>query len=263
MTALLDIHNATVYRKEKCVFENLNLKIEEGEATAILGPNGAGKTTLLKLITREIYPVVKTGSYIKLFGDEKVNLWQLREKIGLVSHEFQVAYETLDCGLDVVLSAFFGSRGLYQHHKVDAAQKQKALALMADLHITALADQPFLKLSTGQQRRLLLARALLHQPRALIFDEPCAGLDMAAAFHLLKDLRHWCQQQRTLILVTHHCQEIIPEIERVIFIKNGRVVEDGNKTELLTSKKISELYDCNVEVQENQGYYTAVPREHG
>lgn len=258
---IVEIKNATVYRKDTRVFDNLSLNIKAHEATAILGPNGAGKTTLLKLLTREIYPVVNNGSFIKLFGHETVNIWNLRKEIGLVSHEFQNTYETMATGLEVVLSAFFGSTGLYEHHLVEEQQKVLAKKILTDLHLLDLQDKCFLKLSTGQQRRLLLARAIVHQPQALILDEPTAGLDLAAAFQLIRDMRRWCSSGHSLVLVTHHVQEIIPEIERVIFLKNGKILADGTRKDLMTSKNLSGLYNTDIELSENKGFYSVIPRQ--
>lgn len=257
--AIVDIKNATVFRKDTCVFNNLSLQVNAGEATAILGPNGAGKTTLLKLLSREIYPVVKTDSHIKLFGNETVNIWDLRQRIGLVSHEFQNTYETLANGLEVVVSAFFGSTGLYEHHHPTNEQTERALAVMHDLKLLDLRDKCFLKLSTGQQRRLLLARALVHNPQMLVLDEPTAGLDMAAAFQFIDDMRRWCKADRSLLLVTHHVQEIIPEIRRVVLLKNGRIFADDTKEKLMTSAILSEVFDTRIKVQHQDGYYTAIP----
>ena len=257
--AILDIKNATVFRKHNKVFNNLSLELKSGESTAILGPNGAGKTTFLKLLTRELYPVVKPDSHLRIFGNDRVNIWQLRERIGVVSHEFQSAYETLATGLDVVISAWFGSVGLHAHNQVSAAHITQARDLMEELRISDLQEKPFLHLSTGQQRRLLLARALMHQPEVLIFDEPTNGLDMSAGFQLLNDIRKFCKRGVTLILVTHHIQEIIPEIERVIFLKNGEVVGDGKKEQQVSSKNISRLYDYPIQVNLQNGYYTANP----
>lgn len=260
---IVEIKNATVYRKDTRVFDNLSLNINAKQATAILGPNGAGKTTLLKLLTREIYPVVKADSFIKLFGNETVNIWDLRKKIGLVSHEFQNSYETMATGMEVVLSAFFGSTGLYEHHITNEEQRTEAEKILSALNLLNLRDKCFIKLSTGQQRRLLLARAIVHQPQALILDEPTAGLDLAAAFKLIHDMRRWCNSGHSLVLVTHHVQEIIPEIERIIFLKDGKILADGNKKELMTSENLSRLYDTDIELSENKGFYSVSPRQTG
>lgn len=257
--SILSIKNATVFRKNTRVFNNFSLEIQLGESVAIIGPNGAGKTTLLKLITRELYPVVKPDSHLQLFGDERVNIWELRRHIGIVSHEYQVGYQAIATGLDVVLSAWFGSVGVHGHHQVTPAQTDRAKQIMAELDITSLAEKQYLQLSTGQQRRLLLARALVHKPEVLVFDEPTNGLDLKSGFQLLNEMRRYCQNGTTLILVTHHIQEIIPEIERVVCLKNGKVFEDGEKKSLLVDDRISQLYDTRVNISQANGFYTASP----
>ena len=258
---ILEISNADVYRGSNKVFDKLSLTISAGENTVILGANGAGKTSLLKLITREIYPVDKEDAYIKLFGESRINLWDLREKIGVVSQDFQTNYLALATGLDVVLSAFFGSIGLHQHHQVSQSQKDRALSIMQTLGIEYLEKQHYLQLSTGQQRRLLLARALIHDPQAFIFDEPTSGLDLKASFQLLKELRQLCSKTKTLVLVTHHISEIIPEIHRVILLKHGKIVGDGNKKEILTDQYISETFDVSVTLNHQNGWYSVAPTE--
>jgi iron complex transport system ATP-binding protein len=255
----LDIKNGDVFQGRSQVFHNLNLKLLLGENVAILGPNGAGKTTLLKLITRELYPVVNPGSHVKLFGDERVLLWELRKKIGLVSQDFQNNYSAHIKGTDVVLSGFFGAVGVHGHHQVTAAQRERAQVSMEQLAVNHLADSFYAHLSTGQQRRLLLARALVHDPEVLVLDEPTNGLDLKAALELTQHLRHLARMGKSLLLVTHHVQEIIPEIGRVVLLREGRVVADGPKQALMQSETLSALYDVPLQVAENGGYYQVLP----
>ncbi len=258
--AIFDIHNATVFRGTNRVFDNLSLRFTPGEHVAILGPNGAGKTTLLKLLTREISPVVREDAYIKLFGHERVNIWQLREKIGVVSHEFQTRYEAIATGLDVVMSAFFGSVGIHQHNTVTDEHIQQAESALARFHISELRDRQFLQLSTGQQRRLLLARATIHNPQVVIFDEPTSSLDVSAAFQILRDMRELSAQGTTIILVTHHIHEIIPEMQRVLILEHGRVNFDGEKSEALTAERLSDVFHTPLSVSCHDGYYQWAPR---
>ncbi|WP_086932966.1 ABC transporter ATP-binding protein [Agarilytica rhodophyticola] len=254
-SSILDIKNARVFRESHCVFDNLSLNINAGEHVAILGPNGAGKTTLLKLLTRELYPVVQAGSHVKLFGDDKVNIWNLRNKIGVVSHELQNQYQAIATGLDVVMSAFFGSIGLYRHHQYDEQQVHLAEQALARLRIESLRDRQFLQLSTGQQRRLLIARATVHKPEVIVLDEPSSGLDISAAFQIIEDLRELAKQGISLILVTHHIQEIIPEIERIVILKEGKINFDGDKSGALTSQRLSEVFQTPMHVSQEDGYY--------
>ena len=255
----LDIQNAHVFQGSTQVFADLNLQIRPGENVAILGPNGAGKTTLLKLLTRELYPVVKPRSHVKLFGDERVLLWELRKKIGLVSQDFQNQYSAHIQGDDVVLSGFFGAVGVHGHHQVTPAHRERAGKLMEQLGVMHLADAYYAHLSTGQQRRLLLARALVHDPKVLVLDEPTNGLDLKAAMEFTQSLRSLSQAGKSLLLVTHHVQEIVPEIERVVLLADGQVVADGPKAELLSDRVLSELFDVPLRVVERGGFYQVLP----
>ncbi len=161
---MIDIHNVSAYLHDTQVFDALNLQIKAGEKVAILGPNGAGKSTLLKLISREIYPVVKNDSWVKLFGSDIVNLWDLRKKIGLISQELQEDYTPYTTAFEVVLSGFFGAIGQYDHLQANAAQQQRANELLHLVGMDEHRDTMYQRLSTGQKRRLLLARALVHNP---------------------------------------------------------------------------------------------------
>lgn len=258
-TPLLEIRNATVYRGESIVFNNLNLTIEQGESVAILGPNGAGKSTLLKLLTREIYPYEKPDSFVKIFGRDLINVQQLREEIGLVSYDFQAKYMPITTGFDVVLSGLLGTIGHLYHHDITEQQKQLTLDTMARLNLLPLKDKMFQHMSSGQQRRLILARALIHNPKTVIFDEPTSSLDLQGCFQVLNDMRQLATEGTSVIIATHHLHEIIPDINRVVFIRDGNVVADGPKEELLTAERVSALYDTAVQMVEQDGYYQALP----
>jgi len=256
---IIKIHNATVFRGMHKVFSSLSLCLKTGENTAILGPNGSGKSTLLKLITREVLPVVASNSYCHLFGEDRITIWDLRKKIGIVSQDFQNDYRALATGKDVVISAFFGSIGLHEHNIVTQDMENQADKVLNNLDLVHLANRQYLQLSTGQQRRLLLARALIHKPKVLIFDEPTSGLDMKASFQVIDDMRELTQNGTTLIVVTHHIHEIIPEVERLVLLKNGAIVADGKKDKLLTDAKITELFDIQIQLKQSGGFYQAFP----
>lgn len=252
---MIELHQVTAYQQQTRVFNRLSLKIEPHERVAILGPNGAGKSTLLKLINRELYPVAEEGSYLKLFGSETVQLSQLRDRIGFVSHDLQENYTPYTTAIEVVLSGFFGAIGRHEHLQPTDSQVHQARAIMASLEISQDEACMFQRLSTGQKRRLLLARALVHHPEALIFDEPANGLDMGASLAMLTLLRSFCSGGRSLILTTHHVDEIIPEIDRVVLIKQGQIIADGPKAQLLTSENLSDLYQTSLHITEKNGWY--------
>lgn len=255
---LLETKNATVFQQDQRVFHESNLRIDQDEHVAILGPNGSGKSTLLKLLTRELYPVVADNSYIKIFGNDRINLWELRQRIGIVSHQLQENYHPIATGLDVVLSAFFGAIGIHQHHKVQDEQHQYAQHLMQEFDIAHLQDRWFIQMSTGQQRRFLLARAIAHQPQTLILDEPTEGLDLHATQYYLNTLNTIVAKGCQIVLVTHHIHEIIPAIERIIFLNQGQIQGDGHKTVMLTDAHLSALYGIDLHVVGRQGYYQAL-----
>jgi len=256
---LIDIHNATVYRGDTRVFDNFSLSIEESENTAIIGPNGAGKTTLLKLLNRELYPVHQQGAHVRILGRERWNVWELRRSLGVISHDLQTHYLGYVRGIEVVLSGYYASVGVYDYQSFDDAQIANAWRIIRWLGVADIAERVFSTLSTGQQRRFLLARALIHEPRHLVLDEPTSGLDLKATFQYLEVIRRLMQEDRTILLVTHHIHEIPPEIERVILMSEGRIVADGPKEEMLTDDNLSRLFCVPIHVVSANGYFQTLP----
>ena len=256
---LIDIRNATVMRDNQPALNRLNLTIASAESVAILGPNGAGKSTLLKLLNRELYPKVEAGSVVKICGDEHLVTAEFRRQIGFVSEDLQHGYLKQTPGLEVVISGFFASNSLWQQAEIQDQQISRANQLLHELQITGLRDRQFGELSTGQQRRLLLARALVHEPHTLVLDEPTTGLDIQATFSYLNLVGQLIQQQTAVILVTHHLHEIPPEIQRVVLLKQGQVMFDGEKTDAFTNQRISELFDFPVHLSLNNGFFQASP----
>ena len=258
---LIDIHNATIFRGDTRVFENFSLTIGQHEQVAILGPNGCGKTTLLKTLNREIYPVFQEHSWVRILGRQRWNVWDLRAHIGIVSHELQMRYTKTNTGLHVVLSGYLSSIGIHGllAGRIGTEQQQRALAVMDELAIGDLADKSLGEMSTGQQRRCLLARALVHDPDTLILDEPTAGLDLTASFDLLARIRGLVEAGKSILLVTHQLNEIPPDIRRVILLKQGKIVADGEKREVLTGENLYRTYGTKIRVSEVDGYYLASP----
>ncbi len=258
---LIEIHNATVWRGSTCVFRNLSLTIRQHERVAVLGPNGSGKTTLLKTIDRELYPVAGDGSWIRILGRELWNVWDLRKHIGLVSEDLQVGFLPTASVLDAIVSGYFSSIGVHRQlrDQIEPAQLERARAVMRRLGLQGLGEREYRTLSTGQQRRCLLGRALVHDPDTLILDEPTAGLDLTASFDFLARIRALARAGRSVVLVTHHLSDIPPEIDRVILLKRGAVVADGPKAEVLTRERLSGLYDTDLCLTEVDGHYFAYP----
>ncbi len=259
MNPIVELRQVTAYRGETKALEEVSLTVRAGEHLVILGPNGAGKSTLLKLITRELYPAVRPESRVRLFGQERHNVWSLRRRLGIVSHELQRQYRDSVTGLDVVLSGFFWSTGTWPHQAFTPAQHEHAYQLLARFGVGALASVPFGHMSAGEQRRCLLARALVHDPAVLILDEPTNGLDVAARFAFLGLVRELMAEGKTVLLVTHRLDEVVPEIERVVLLKEGRILADGPKAEMLTDRWLTRLYGVPITVVEANGYYQVVP----
>jgi len=257
---ILEIHNATAYRGSNIGLTDISLTIPLGEHHAIIGPNGAGKSTLLKLITRELSPVVKDGSSIKVFEKERFTIHSLREKIGIVSQDFQDNYQSATNGLGVVVSAFLGSVGIHQHHQVDRNMIENAEALLEELGIAELSNQRYLHMSHGQKRQLILARAIAHKPQALILDEPTNALDLKARFWFLKTIRKLAQSGTTIILVTHDPSEIIPEIQNVSLLRAGSITFSGPKVQALEETRMSELYGIPITMRHSGEYFYAEPK---
>lgn len=259
--ALLDIEQAIVWRGDTKVFDGLSLRIAQEQSVAILGPNGAGKSTLLKLMTREVKAQYRDPAAVQILGNGQWVLSELRDQIGIVSPDLESDYLGQVSGLEVVLTGFTQSVGLHGiTRQPTAEQVGKAKALLARMGLAELQARPIRQMSTGQRRRIFLARALVTEPHTLILDEPAAGLDIAADFACQNDIRSLLRSGISVLLVTHHLHEIPPEIDRVILLKAGEVLADGTKAEVLTSATLSHLYDTDVQVHHADGFYFARPR---
>ncbi len=260
-TALIEICNATLWRGGNRVFHGLDLRIEQHEQVAIIGPNGAGKSTLLKAITREIYPVVQPGTVFRILGRERWNVWELRRHIGVVSQDLQQCYLPSATAIEVVLSGFFSSIGVHGSlaASIREPQRRRSLAALEAVGLEDHARTVLARLSTGEQRRCLLARALVHEPHTLILDEPTAGLDLEGCFDYLARIRQLAQNGCSIVLVTHHLNEIPPEVRRVILLGSGTIAADGEKSSVLRADVLAAAYKVPLRVAEAGGYYFAYP----
>jgi iron complex transport system ATP-binding protein len=251
---LIDFAGVTLVRGDRIVSRNLSLQIRRGEHVALLGPNGSGKSTLIKAITREIYPLDRGARMrFQVLGLDDWDVGDLRRHLGIVtldllhqlSHEVTLREVT---ARELVLSGHFNSVGLWPHHRVTPQQERETRRILRFLEIPHLADRPVSAMSSGEQRRTLIGRALAHDPEALILDEPTNSLDPGAVEDFRRLLRKLARAGRSLLLVTHHIGDVIPEIDRVVFLQRGRVVADGPKQELLTSTRLSRLFGTKLRV---------------
>jgi iron complex transport system ATP-binding protein len=236
--------------------DDITLAIHAGEHTAIVGPNGSGKSTLLKVLTRECYPrLLEPPPEVRILGQEAWRLFDLRAALGIVTNELVEKCTKPYPLRETVLSGFFGSIGVWPNHVVTPAMEEKAREVMERLEIAGLAEREMTEMSSGEQRRAVIARALVHDPRALVLDEPANSLDIHATRELRRTLRRLAQAGITIILVTHHLPDIIPEIGRVVALKRGRILADGPKAQILRAETLSAIFDTPVEVLETSGYY--------
>ena len=242
-------------RGDRIVLHEVSLRIQAGEHVAILGPNGCGKSTLIKTLVRECYPLAREGSRMALFGKERWNIFDLRPLLGLVSNDLMTLCTPEITGREAVVSGFFGSIGVQPYQRVTPEIERKAAAILALLDIAHLAERPVDEMSSGEARRVLLARALVHDPRALVLDEPSNSLDVFAQHELREILRKLARSGIGIILVTHHLADIIPEIDRVILMRAGRVVADGRKPEMLTAAALADLFGLPVDLARRDSYY--------
>lgn len=261
---LLQMQGASVVKNGRRILDDLSLEIREGEHTAILGPNGAGKSSFIRLITREDYPLAHANGAppLLIFGQALWNVFELRSRLGIISSDLQAHFLNRTIpgrtrGLDAVLSGFFASYGLFRHQVVTETMRQQARRSLALMEAEPLAEAFIETLSTGEARRLLIARALVTEPRALILDEPTTGLDLPARSRFLGTLQQIARHGKTIVLVTHRVEEIFPEIDRVILLNKGRIMLDGRKAEVLTSHHLSAMFGAPIRVRQRKGYYTA------
>jgi iron complex transport system ATP-binding protein len=237
-----------VARGERVVLHEVNLTIRTGEHVAIMGPNGCGKSTLILAMTCQIYPMVQPGMRVRIFGRERWDLTELRRHFGVVGTDLPGERTAVTTGLDAVIAGFFSASSLWPNLHVTEEMRERAWEALERMEARHLAEQLVGAMSAGEKRRIMIARALVHRPRQLLLDEPSNALDLAAQRELRETLRRLAREGTGLVLVTHHLGDILPEIERIILMRGGRIVGDGPREELLTEARLSELFHTPVRI---------------
>ncbi len=259
---ILEFDDLSVSRGGKIIFDEISLSVGQGENTVILGPNGAGKSTLLKLLTRELYPLYVPGKTpIRIFGESVWDVRELRSRLGIVSNDFQNRFPAELSGADLVASGLFNTIGLGADSRLSARHRAIVADCMEGLGVGHLAKRSFGSCSTGEQRRLILARTLVNRPEALVLDEPTSGLDLRASIVYVKILRELMRAGTTVILVTHNLNEITPEISRAVLLKSGKILATGTPAKTLSSQSLSRLFDLPLRLSRSRGFYNVVPAE--
>ncbi len=248
-----------VARGEAVVLHDLSLTIASGEHVAILGPNGCGKSTLLKVLTCECYPMPDptqtSGSRSRIFGRERWDVSELRKRLGVVAAELPGPSTAKTAGLDAVLSGFFASSTLWPNFHVTAAMRTAATEALELMEARHLAGKRVAEMSAGEVRRVMIARALVHRPEMLLLDEPSNALDMAAQRGLRESLRRVAQSGTGLVMVTHHLADLLPEIQRVLMMHEGRIIGDGSREQMITPARLQELFGIPIELISHEGYF--------
>jgi iron complex transport system ATP-binding protein len=252
-TDFLELQNVDVARGERVVLHGMNLRIRAGEHVAIMGPNGCGKSTLILTITCQLYPIVRPGMRVRIFGRERWDLTELRKHFGVVSAspmgaELPGERTAVTSGLDAVIAGFFSASTLWPNLHVTDEMRARACEALERIEATHLAEQLVGTMSAGEKRRIMIARALVHRPQQLLLDEPSNALDLAAQRELRETLRGLAREGTGLVLVSHHLADILPEIERIILMRDGRIAGDGPRSEMLTEPRLSELFHTPVRI---------------
>jgi iron complex transport system ATP-binding protein len=261
MPAFLELAHVHVARGDNVVLHDINLSVNTGEHIAILGPNGCGKSTLIKTITCECYPMVSLAgepeTRVSIFGRDRWDLTELKKRLGVVSAELPGKPTLQTTGRDAVLTGFFSSSTLWPNLTVTDEMRTRADEVMEQIDAVGLANKLVGEMSAGQQRRVMIGRALVASSQMLLLDEPSNALDLASQAELRGLMRKLAQAGTGILLITHHIADIPPEIDRILMMKEGRIIADGSKAELLTAERLSDLFRTEVHLTERGGFYHA------
>lgn len=255
---IIDFENIHVSYDVKPVLENINLQINEGEHWVILGANGSGKSTLIKLLSNDLYPNTKYPFKKLIFGKDRWSIFELKKNLGIITNDLHNYFEVHGNFLtayEVVLSGYFSSIGVFKHQDFTEEQHQKALEVLEFLDILEIKNKKVHQMSTGQLRRCIIGRALIHEPKAFILDEPTVGLDIKAQNSFLKLIQK-LSKRSSIILVTHHIEEVFKEISHVALMYEKTIYLQGEKEDILTSKNLSTIFEADIKLENfNNRYY--------
>jgi len=257
MAPFLKLAHVNVARGDNVVLHDINLTVDTGEHIAILGPNGCGKSTLIKTITCECYPIVQPETSVSIFGRERWDLTELKKRLGVVSTELPGRPTLETTGRDAVITGFFSSSTLWPNLVVTEEMRQRAEEVLRQVDALGIAEKPVGQMSAGQQRRIMIGRALVGSAGMLLLDEPSNALDLAAQAELRALLRELARDGTGILLITHHIADIPPEIDRILMMQDGRIVADGPKSDLLTAERLSALFKTQVQLSERGGFFHA------
>lgn len=255
---LIEMHDAVVRRSGRDLIHVDHFVLDHGDNMVLLGPNGAGKSTFIRMITREMHPLYRDTPPVRFCGSDRIVVSEVQKIIGVVSSTMQDQITVHLPVKEIVVGGLHGTLGIPRHVHASERDFSRAQQALDMLGIAELGERDVMTLSSGQARRVLIARALIHEPEVLVLDEPCTGLDPEGMYYVRHSLRHLAQAGTGIIMVTHYPEDILPEIERVVMVKDGRIYADGSKKDLMTNAHLSALFDIPLEVKEQDGYYSLV-----
>ena len=252
------MENIIIRKNGRNILDSINFSMKKGENIAIIGPNGSGKSTIIKTITGDYRPIAGTqGVVFRIMEKDRWMISDLKKLLGIVSGDLQLEYMRDITVIEVVLSGFFSSIGIYPNHRIKPYMLKRAAEIIDFLEIRHLADKNISKLSTGEARRVLIGRALVHDPMILVLDEPTNSLDLKSKHKFRETVSKIAASGKSIILVTHDLEDIVPEIDRAVLLKDGRIFADGDIEDILTTEKLTELFEIPVEIGKDKGYYHA------
>ncbi|MBD8077605.1 ABC transporter ATP-binding protein [Cellulosimicrobium arenosum] len=257
MSAVLDLKGVTVRRGTTTILDAVDWQVNDGERWVVLGPNGAGKTTLLQIASGRMHP---TSGSAELLGERlgKVDVFELRPRIGLASASLAERIPGDETVRDVVLTAAYGVTGRWRE-RYDDLDTGRADDLLAAFGVSHLAERTFGTLSEGERKRTQIARALMTDPELLLLDEPAAGLDLGGREELVGALAELASDPRSpvLVLVTHHVEEIPPGFTHLALVKDGTIHRAGPVAEVLTAENLTEVFGMPLVVAHGGGRWMA------
>jgi len=248
-----DAKNINCFKNGFRVIKDLNLKIAYSENVILIGPNGSGKSSLIEIINRNIYPVVANASKLKIFDKELINLWELRNKISTVNNDIKNRINPNLQVFDLIFGGLYG-RYCYVQNKSER-DSYKVEKIMKKMNISNLSKKNFSYLSDGEKQISLIAWALIKKPEILILDEPTANLDYKSKFFVIDKINELSKLKTKILCVTHDISTITKIYDRVIMLKDGRIIADGEQSKVINSHNLNKLYGIHVEVTKNKGLW--------
>ncbi len=255
----LQFKNVEIRIGEESIIKDLSLELALNEHCAVIGPNGSGKSTLINTIGRLFYPVVKNGSYLKIFDNELINIWDMKKNVAFVKSDIDLRISRSQKVKDVIISGFYGTIGINKNTIPLDTYESKASKILDELNLAQISHKKYSEVSDGQKRKVLIARAITNDPKVLVLDEPTAMLDLKSSYDIIRLLRNLANTNTTLLYTTNTLDNIIPETQRVIFIKQGVIISSGTPDKMLTSESLSKLFDTKIKVYRHNNYWRSTP----